>query len=79
LLPNDPPEENRSDNTATKTNASPELGERFLSVAEVAVKLGVSQKTIRRKISSGELHAQRVGRLLRIRARDLAVYFSKAR
>jgi hypothetical protein len=42
-----PPElENRPENTATKANASPEPGERFFSVAEVAVRLNVSQKTV---------------------------------
>jgi excisionase family DNA binding protein len=75
-----PPElENQPDNTAAKANASPGPGEQFLSVAEVALRLDVSQKTVRRKISSGELRAQRVGRLVRVGERSLADYLSKAR
>jgi excisionase family DNA binding protein len=51
---------------------APESGERFLSVAEVALKLDVSEKTVRRKIVSGDLPVHRVGKLLRISERDLA-------
>jgi excisionase family DNA binding protein len=51
---------------------APESGERFLSIAEVAKRLGVSVKTVRRKIGSGELPAHRVGKLLRIGERSLA-------
>jgi excisionase family DNA binding protein len=40
--------------------------ERFLSVIEVAVKLGVSSKTVRRMINRGELPVHRVGKLLRV-------------
>ena len=40
--------------------------ERFLSVIEVAVKLGVSSKTVRRMINRGELPVHRIGRLLRV-------------
>jgi excisionase family DNA binding protein len=45
--------------------------ERWLTVAAVAERLGVSQKWVRRKIASGELPAHRVGKLLRIGERDL--------
>jgi len=79
-LPNDPPEvENRPENTATKTNPSPEPGERFLSVAEVAVRLDVSPKTVRRMIDRGDLRAHRIGRLVRVGERSLADYLGKAR
>ena len=44
----------------------PIWGERFLSIAEVAERLGVSEKTVRRKISSGDWPAHRVGKLIRI-------------
>jgi excisionase family DNA binding protein len=75
-----PPElENRPDNTATKANASPEPGERFLKVAEVAVRLDVSPKTVRRMIDRGELHAHRIGRLVRVSERSLADCLRKAR
>ena len=47
------------------------LGEPFLSISEVAKRLGVSEKTVRRKIASGELPAHRVGKLIRVGERDL--------
>jgi excisionase family DNA binding protein len=75
-----PPElEKRRDKTAAKTNASPEPGERFLSVAEVAVRLNLSSKTVRRMIDRGELPAHRIGRLVRVGERSLAVCLGKAR
>ena len=78
--PGGPPElEKRRDKTATKTNASPEPGERFLSVAEVAVKLDLSPKTVRRMIDRGDLPAHRIGRLVRVGERSLAGYLGKAR
>jgi excisionase family DNA binding protein len=78
-LPNDPPEVgNRSDNTATNANA-PELGERLLSVAEVAVRLDVSSKTVRRMIDRGDLRLHRIGRLVRVGERSLADYLGKAK
>ena len=65
------PELQNRPNKVSKANPSPESGERFFKIAEVAVKLAVSQKTVRRMIDRGDLRAQRVGRLLRIRAYDL--------
>ena len=62
-----------------KTCAPPEPGERFLSVAEVAKRLGVSEKTVRRKIASGDLPAHRVGKLLRVSERILTAYVTRAR
>ena len=53
---------------------APDLGERFLSIADVAKRLGVSEKTVRRKISSGNWPAHRIGRLVRISERVLAAY-----
>ncbi|MGW5075176.1 helix-turn-helix domain-containing protein [Rhodococcus sp. NPDC004095] len=44
-----------------------------MTVAEVANELGVSTKTVRRRISDGSLAATRVGpRILRIRRCDVA-------
>jgi excisionase family DNA binding protein len=51
---------------AGKECASPEPGERFLSVAEVAKRLDVSTKTVRRMIDRGDLPAHRVGKLVRV-------------
>jgi excisionase family DNA binding protein len=65
-------QEGAADVAANKALQSPESGERFFSVAEVAVRLDVSEKTVRRKIQSGDLPARRVGKLLRISERDLA-------
>lgn len=57
----------------------PEGGERFLSVAAVADRLEVSQKTVRRKIASGDLPAHRVGKLIRVSEGDLETYVTQAR
>jgi excisionase family DNA binding protein len=79
-LPSNPPElENRPENTATNTDPSPEPGERFLSVAEVAATLGVSGKTVRRMIKRGDLHAYRVGRLVRVAEHSLTYCLEKSR
>ena len=48
--------------------------ERLLKVSEAAELENVSDKTIQRRIASGELPAIRDGRLLRIRPQDLRVY-----
>jgi excisionase family DNA binding protein len=60
------------ENTATKTDPSTEQAERFLSIAAVAVRLGVSEKTVRRMIKRGGLRAHRVGRLIRVAEHSLA-------
>ena len=79
-LPSNAPElENRPENTASKTDPPSEHGERFLSVAEVAVRLGVSGKTVRRMIKGGDLRAHRVGRLVRVAERSLADCLDKSR
>jgi excisionase family DNA binding protein len=65
-------QEGTADVAANKVLQSPGSGERFFSVAEVAVRLDVSEKTVRRKIQSGALPAHRVGKLLRIGECDLA-------
>ena len=63
---------------AGKQCAAPEPEERFLSVAEVAKRLGVSEKTVRRKIASGDWPANRLGRLLRVSERILTANLSRA-
>jgi len=57
--------ETRSEAVPGEADPSPRPGERFLSVAEVAKQLGVSEKMVRRKIASGDWPAHRVGKLLR--------------
>ena len=46
----------------------------LLSVEATAQQLSVSTKTVRRLIASGALPSCRVGRLVRIRATDLAQF-----
>jgi excisionase family DNA binding protein len=76
----DPPNlEHTQEGHAGKERAPPEPGERFLSVAEVAKRLGVSEKTVRRKIASGDLPAHRVGKLLRVSERGLTGCLTQAR
>ena len=61
---------------ASQTNGS---SERFLSVAQVADRLGLSEKSVRRKIARGELAAHRVGKLLRVRECGLHAYLARVR
>ena len=48
--------------------------ERLLTVAEVAEVMGTCERTVRRRIDSGDLPALRDGRLLRVRPSDLRAY-----
>jgi excisionase family DNA binding protein len=64
---------------AGKDRGSPEPGDRFLSVAEIANKFGISEKTVRRKIASGDWPADRVGKLIRVSERVLTVHVIRAR
>jgi excisionase family DNA binding protein len=63
---------------AAQESGPPQPGERFLSVAEVSKKLGVSQKTVRRKIASGDWPAHRVGKLVRVNERVLTAHVTRA-
>jgi len=51
----------------------------LLSVADVAERLNVSEKTVRRQIKDGSLPTHRVGRNLRISEDDLQAYLSGCR
>jgi excisionase family DNA binding protein len=48
--------------------------EPVLTVKEIAELHNVSERTVRRRIETGELTAIRDGRLIRVRARDLRAY-----
>ena len=50
-----------------------------LSISDVAERIGVSTKTITRAIAAGELHAHRVGRLVRIAEDDDAAFLAARR
>jgi excisionase family DNA binding protein len=50
---------------------------RFLTVAEVARHLRVSNMTVYRLVNSGQLSAVRVGRGYRIREDDVRTYLDK--
>jgi excisionase family DNA binding protein len=63
---------------AGKESAPHEPVEQFLSVAEAAKRLDVSQKTVRRKIASDDLPAHQVGKLIRVSERILAAYVARA-
>jgi excisionase family DNA binding protein len=52
---------------------------RYLSVAEVALRLGVSAPTVRRKIDSGQLKAVRLGEpgsSVRVSSRELEAWLA---
>ena len=57
--------------------ASPFLGHRLLTVAEVARTMRVSNMTVYRLIKSGQLAAVRVGKNYRIRESDVDRYLSE--
>ena len=57
--------------------ASPFLGQRLLTVAEVARTMRVSNMTVYRLIKSGQLAAVRVGKNYRIRESDVDRYLSE--
>ena len=52
----------------------PFVGDRLLTVAEVAATMRVSNMTVYRLIKSGDLPALRVGKNYRIRESDVDVY-----
>lgn len=51
----------------------------MLSVAEVAERLGVSEQTVLRLITAGDLGAHKVGKQYRIDPQALADYLARAR
>ncbi len=55
----------------------PFVGDRLLTVAEVADTMRVSNMTVYRLIKSGELPALRVGKNYRLRESDVDGYLSK--
>ncbi len=52
---------------------------RFYSVTEIAERLGMSEKTIRRWISAGDLVAHRLGQQLRIAENDFQIFLKLRR
>ena len=54
----------------------PFVGDRLLTVAEVAATMRVSNMTVYRLIKNGDLPALRVGKNYRIRESDVEVYLS---
>jgi excisionase family DNA binding protein len=71
-----PPIQQDASAEGTISHASNGSNEHFFSVAQVADRLGLSEKSVRRKIAKGELHARQMGRLLRIGERSLAAYIA---
>jgi excisionase family DNA binding protein len=55
------------------------LGPSLLPVAAVALRLGVSEKTVRRLVQDRRLPSHRVGRQIRISEEDLAVFLAHSR
>ena len=61
----------------SSSTTNPSLVERFLTVAEVAKHLRVSNMTVYRLVNSGQLAAVRVGRGYRIREDDVRKYLQQ--
>jgi excisionase family DNA binding protein len=51
----------------------------FLTIEEVADRLRMHQRTIRRLIKSGKLRAHRIGGCIRINVEDLAAFIALTR
>jgi excisionase family DNA binding protein len=56
--------------------AKDETSARYLTVTEVAVALRVSNMTVYRLVSAGEIPAVKIGRSVRLRADDVETYLS---
>lgn len=52
---------------------------KFLSVAEVAESLGLCERTVKRRIESGELAAHKFGQKWKIKEADLQDYIARSR
>lgn len=63
--------------TVDATPSSPLMSARFVTVAEVARQLRVSNMTVYRLVKSGQLPAVRVGRGYRIREDDVRRYLDQ--
>jgi excisionase family DNA binding protein len=79
--PSDPliPQGGRIEGAMSEAGQGIGSDERFFSVAEIADQLGLSQKSVWRKIAKGELVAIRIGKLRRIGERSRAAYITQAR
>ena len=62
-----------TDPTGTSSDSPPTIG-RFLTVAEVARQLRVSNMTVYRLIKAGQMPAVRIGRGFRLREEDVRKY-----
>jgi len=51
--------------------------QRQLTIIDIALRLQVSTKTVRRWIDAGALPVHRLGRLLRVSEQDLAVFLAR--
>ena len=58
------------------SKASRSDSQALLTVDDVAEQCGVSQRTVRRWIASGNLTIVRLGRIVRIRPRDLELFIT---
>lgn len=77
ILPQNPAPQAGSRTTGTGTRGRPVT--KLFTIEEVAESLNVSSRTVRRLIDSGALPAHRLGRLIRIADRDLAVFLAASR
>jgi excisionase family DNA binding protein len=61
------------------TSTSTRLPDFFFFVDEIAERLKVSTKTVRRWIERGDLHVHHLGRQLRVSEDDLMLFLQKRR
>lgn len=55
------------------------MGEEWVTVGEIASRLGISKMTVYRLIHGGRIGAVRVGKSYRVRQQDYQAYLEKAR
>ncbi len=63
-------------NTRIRSFGMSDKGFKFLTIAEVAERLSVSTRTVRRWITAGTLQVHRFGRLVRVSETDLVAFLA---
>ncbi len=60
-------------------NANSQRSDTCLTISQIALRLCVSERTVRRWTSDGELHFHQLGRAVRVREGDLDAFLSARR
>ena len=66
-------------NFQSSSPKGPKPSSRFLTIHDVAERLGVCERTVQRWITDGQLVAHKFGHLVRISEADLALFIASRR